>query len=244
MKTICKIFELKLKGLHEHLGADCQRVFLSVQLLRSLQAWENKKWRVEFVSARLRKIRYHVLLSVWCQALWVVPECLIPLRLQRRPQMWQRFNQSSRLQPLTGSHFPLFISSVSLFTSYFSPPLSLLPLRLLIKLCNTVLSALTDVSVGLCYSTEPKPNPPGRPRPVPASLRYSARHFVCVFIKSLSICDQEHVFQSTFCRSRVIIRGSRTNYMVSFQIWICSWSHVAHSHRKWQLTFYVSCGWV
>lgn len=122
MKTICKIFELKLKGLHEHLGADCQRVFLSVQLLRSLQAWENKKWRVEFVSARLRKIRYHVLLSVWCQALWVVPECLIPLRLQRRPQMWQRFNQSSRLQPLTGSHFPLFISSVSLFTSYFSPP--------------------------------------------------------------------------------------------------------------------------
>lgn len=144
-----------MKELHEHLGADCQRVFLSVQLLRSLQAWENKKWRVEFVSARLRKIRYHVLLSVWCQALWVVPECLIPLRLQWRPQMWEWFNQSSHLQPLTGSHFPLFISPVSLFTSYCSLPLSVLPLRLLIKLCNTVLSALTDISVGLCYSAEP-----------------------------------------------------------------------------------------
>lgn len=126
MKTIRKLFELKAKEPHEHLGDDwpgrvSPSFFFSAQLLLSLQAWENNKWRAEFVSARLRKIRYHVLLSVWCQALWVVPECLIPSRLRwRRQSEGGGFSQSSRPQPLTSSHFPIFISAVSLFTSYFA----------------------------------------------------------------------------------------------------------------------------
>lgn len=31
MKTICKLFELKVKELREHLGADCRRVFLPLR---------------------------------------------------------------------------------------------------------------------------------------------------------------------------------------------------------------------
>lgn len=99
-----------------------------------------------------------------------------------------------------------------------------------------------------CWVTSPLvyvalPNPQGRLAPVPLlQLRYSARHFVCIFIKLPSIYDQEHVFQSTFYQSWVIIWGSRKSNMVSFQLWICSWSHVADSHRKWQWTFYKSRG--
>lgn len=43
---------------------------------------EKISWRDEFVSVQLRKIRYHVLVSVWCQPLGLVPECLVPLRWQ------------------------------------------------------------------------------------------------------------------------------------------------------------------
>lgn len=81
-----QIIWIKSEGTAGTSGRRVPESFLfRAQLLLSLQAWENNKWRAEFVSARLRKIRYHVLLSVWCQALWVVPECLVPLRLQRRP---------------------------------------------------------------------------------------------------------------------------------------------------------------
>lgn len=138
-----------------------------------------------------------------------------------QPEFISRATNGLSFPPSSSALFPLI-----------ALPLSALLLRLLIRLCNTVLWALTDVSLGLCSSAQPKPNPAGQPRPVPASLRYSARHFVCVFIKSLSICDQEHVFQATLRRSRVITRGGRTNFTVSFQLWKCSWSHGTLTQRK------------
>ena len=140
-----QIIWIKSEGAARTSGSRLPESFsFSAQLLLSLQAWENNKWRAEFVSARLRKIRYHVLLSVWCQALWVVPECLIPLRLRWRPPERGEFSQSSRLQPLTSSHFPP-LHQLSIYL-LFSSPLSVFPLWLLIKLCNTVLPALSDFS--------------------------------------------------------------------------------------------------
>lgn len=184
------------------------------------------------MSAPLRKIRYHVLLSVWCQALWVVPERLNPLRLQWRPQVSERFNQSSHLEPLTGSRSPpLHQLRLSIYLLFLS--LSLLYFSGFSSGCVTQFSErwLTSPLAYVAQRSQSQ-NPAGQPRPVPASLRYSARHFVCIFIKSLSICDQEHVFQATLRRSRVITRGGRTNLTVSFQLWKCSWSHGTLTQRK------------
>lgn len=194
MKTIRKLFELKAKEPHEHLGDDRPgRVspsffFFSAQLLLSLQAWENNKWRAEFVSARLRKIRYHVLLSVWCQALWVVPECLIPSRLR-----WRRQSEGGGVQPEFTStarnqlSFPHLhqrcLSIYLLFCSLFSP-------RLLVKLCNTVLSVPSDISFWcmLLSRAKAKTELAGTASPSPGEPHgYSAGHFVCIFIKSLSM---------------------------------------------------------
>lgn len=88
------------------------RSFFPRPKLLSLQEWENNKQREEFVSAALRKIRYHVLLSVWCQPLGVVPECLIPLRLQRRPP---ERGGSARV------HFYIPKPALTIYLSFLSP---------------------------------------------------------------------------------------------------------------------------
>lgn len=251
MKTIRKLFELKAKEPHEHLGDDRPgRVspsffFFSPQLLLSLQAWENNKWRAEFVSARLRKIRYHVLLSVWCQALWVVPECLIPSRLR-----WRRQSEGGGVQPEFTStarnqlSFPHLhqrcLSIYLLFCSLFSPPD-------FSSSCVTQCSPFRATSpFGVCYSAEPKPKPSsrGRPRPVPES--HTDIQLDTLFASSSSrcqwICDQEHVFRSTSRWSRAISRVGGTNHEVSLRLLRCRLSHVTDLQGK--RTSFVSCGWV
>lgn len=151
------------------------------------------------------------------------------------------FSQSSRPQPVTSSHFPIFISAVSLFTSYFAlcfpPDFS--------SSCVTQCSPFRATSpFGVCYSAEPKPKPSprGRPRPVPES--HSDIQLDTLFASSSSrcqwICDQEHVFRSTSRWSRAISRVGGTNHEVSLRLLRCRLSHVTDLQGK--RTSFVSCG--
>ena len=79
------------------------------------------------------------------------PERLVPVEAATEAATAEEeFSQSSRPQLPTSSHFPLFISWV------FYLPLTPNPLfsSPLIKLCNTVFSALSGISFTVCYSVE------------------------------------------------------------------------------------------
>lgn len=72
-----------------------------------LQPWENNNG-VEFVSAQLRKIRYHVFPSARCQPLSFEPERIIPVQHPKKG-VQPKFRC---LQPPNSFHFSSFFLSV------------------------------------------------------------------------------------------------------------------------------------
>lgn len=231
-----QIIWIKSEGTARTSGSRLPATFLfrARNFFSRLQAWENNKWRAEFVSARLRKIRYHVLLSVWCQALGVVPECLMPLRLRRRPPGRGRFSQSSRHATATNQHslprlhqLCLYLPLIFLSPSLFSP------LWLLIKLCNTVLSALSDVSLSACYSAEPSQT---REDGLAQSQRPSEPQLdtlFSVFIKSLSM--DSDLWSGTCVSVHILLVKCNQRRRQDKLLWVSSWSDVADD--MWHLDF-------
>lgn len=86
-----------------HLLMECLH---STAQLPFLQPWENNNG-VEFVSAWLRKIRYHVFPSAWCQLLRFEPERIIPFSILKGVQP-----KFICLQPPNSFHFPSSFLSV------------------------------------------------------------------------------------------------------------------------------------
>lgn len=190
---------------------------------------------------RRMKIRYHVLLSVGCKALRVVPECLIPLRLQRRPQAWERFIQSSRLHPRTGSHPPplhqlclsinplIFLSPSPFYLADFSSS------------CVTQCFQRWLTSPLVCVTLQSQSQT--RRDGLTQSRHHSDIQLDTLFASSSNrsrFVIRNMCFRAHFA-GQVIFRGSSTNYAVGFQLQTCSWSHVAHSHRKWHTFYEFSC---
>lgn len=90
-----------------------------------LQPWANNNG-VEFVSARLRKIRYHVFPSAWCQPLRFEPKRIIPVQHPKRGSAKVQMSATTKQLSLSlffsfceGAKWCLFAHSISQWAGDF-----------------------------------------------------------------------------------------------------------------------------
>lgn len=117
---------------------------------------------------------------------------------------WE-FTYTATNQPLLSS---LHQGCLSIYSSFQSFSLSVSLRRLPLKLCNTALAVLSDISFTALFR-KVKPNPQDG---LTRSQLLSDLEFDTLFVSNHShqtmVCDQEHVVLSAFYRSRITSRGS------------------------------------
>lgn len=104
---INKLSKWKAKAILAHICSWSPPFHSTTLFFFFLQPWENNNG-VEFVSAQLRKIRYHVFPSARCQPLSFEPERIIPVQHPKKG-VQPKFRC---LQPPNSFHFSSFFLSV------------------------------------------------------------------------------------------------------------------------------------